>query len=328
MLRLFFTNAAVAATLLGMLAAMPVGAQTSDYPSKTIKVISPFSAGGTNDFLSRAIARKLETSLGKSVIVENRTGANGMIGADFVAKNPGDAYLLFMGNGATHGSNSTLYPKIPYDAVKDFTPVGMVAVVPLVLIVSSSLPIKSIPELLAYAKAHPGSMSFGSSGLGSTGHITGEKFKQLTGIDAVHVPYKGDAPAVTDVLAGQLPLAYISITSVISHLNSGRMRILAVANAKRSPSIPDVPTFAEAGVKEMEFATWYAIMAPAGIPKDVVSRLNKEISAALDSPDMKQSFATQGAEPTKYTPEELGAFVKSQLARYARMIKELAIRAE
>src|ERR1017187_8937137 len=328
MLRLLFTNAAVAATLLGALAALPVGAQTSEYPSKTIKVISPFSAGGTNDFLSRAIARKLETSLGKPVIVENRTGANGMIGADFVAKNPGDAYLLFMGNGATHGANSTLYPKISYDAVKDFTPVAMVAVVPLVAIVSSSLPIKSIPDLLAYAKAHPGSISFGSSGLGSTGHITGEKFKQLTGIDAVHVPYKGDAPAVADVLGGQIPLAFISITSVIPHANSGRMRILAVANAKRSPSIPDVPTFAEAGVKEMEFATWYAIMAPAGIPKDIVNRLNQEISTALDSAEMKQSFATQGAEPTKFQPEELGAFVKSQIARYAKMIKELAIRAE
>lgn len=323
-----FMRAAAAATLLVTLAAMPAAAQTSDYPSKTIKVISPFSAGGTNDFLSRAIARRLETALGKPVIVENRTGANGMIGADFVAKNPGDAYLLFMGNGATHGANSTLYPKIPYDAVKDFTSVGMVAVVPLVLIVSSSLPIKSIPDLLAYAKAHPGSMSFGSSGLGSTAHFTGEKFKQLTGIDMVHVPYKGDAPAVSDVLGGQLPLAFISITSVISHLNSGRMRILAVANARRSPSIPDVPTFAEAGVKEMEFATWYAIMAPAGIPKDIVTRLNREISTALDSAEMKQSFATQGAEPTKYTPEELGAFVKAQIARYAKMIKELSIRAE
>jgi tripartite-type tricarboxylate transporter receptor subunit TctC len=328
MLRLLFANAAVAATLFATIAAMPAGAQTSDYPSKTIKVISPFSAGGTNDFLSRAIARKLEASLGKPVIVENRTGANGMIGADFVAKNPGDAHLLFMGNGATHGSNSTLYPKIPYDAVKDFTSVGMVAVVPLVLIVNASLPIKSIPELLAYAKAHPGSMSFGSSGLGSTGHITGEKFKQLTGIDAVHVPYKGDAPALADVLGGQIPLAFMSITSVIPQLNSGRMRILAVANSKRSPSIPDVPTFAEVGVREMEFATWYAIMAPAGIPKDIVNRLNQGISTALDSADMKQSFATQGAEPTKYTPEELDAFVKSQLARYAKMIKELAIRAE
>ena len=323
MLRPLLASAAIAAALL---TALPAGAQ--DYPSKTIRVISPFSAGGTNDYLSRAVARKLELAFGKPVVVENRTGANGMIGADYVAKNPGDPYLLFMGNGATHGSNSTLYPKIPYDAVRDFTPVAMVAVVPLVLIVSSALPIKSVAELLAYAKAHPGSMSFGSSGSGSTGHITGEKFRQITGIDAVHVPYKGDAPAVTDVLAGQLPLSFISITSVISHLNSGRMRILAVANAKRSPSIPDVPTFAEAGVKDMEFATWYAIMAPAGIPKDIVNKLNHEISTALDSPDMKQGFATQGAEPTKYTPEELGAFVKSQLARYARMIKELAIRSE
>jgi tripartite-type tricarboxylate transporter receptor subunit TctC len=323
-----FKLAVGAAILLGSLAAVPAVAQSPDYPTKTTKLISPFSAGGTNDFLSRAVARKLETALGKPVVVENRTGANGMIGADFVAKNPGDPYLLFMGNGATHGSNSTLYPKITYDAVKDFSAVGMVAFVPLVLIVNTALPIKSIPELLAYAKAHPGSMSFGTSGLGSTANFAGEKFKQLTGIDMVHIPYKGDAPAVTDVLGGQLPLAFISITSVISHLNSGRMRILAVANAKRSPSIPDVPTFAEAGVKEMEFATWYAIMAPAGIPKDIVNRLNQEIGTALDSADMKQSFATQGAEPTKFTPDELGAFVKAQIARFARMIKELSIRAE
>jgi tripartite-type tricarboxylate transporter receptor subunit TctC len=328
MLHRLLKNAALAATLLGTLAAIPAAAQTSGYPSKVIKLISPFSAGGTNDYLSRAIARKLEGSLGKSVIVENRTGANGMIGADYVAKNPGDAHLLFMGNGATHGVNTTLYPKIPYDAVKDFTPISMVGVVPIVLIVNASLPIKSIPELLAYAKAHPGTMSFGSSGLGGTGHITGEKFKQLTGMDVIHAPYKGDAPAVTDVLGGQIPLAFISTTSVIPYLKSGRMRVLAVANAKRSPSIPDVPTFAEAGIKDMEFATWYAVMAPAGIPKEVVSRLNADISKALDSADLKQGFATQGAEPTKSSPEELGAFVKSEIAKYAKVIKELGIRVD
>jgi tripartite-type tricarboxylate transporter receptor subunit TctC len=324
MLHPFLAIAAVAATL----AAMPIGAQTIEYPTKVIKLISPFSAGGTNDYLSRAVARKLETALAKSVIVENRTGANGMIGADFVAKSPGDAHLLFMGNGATHGANSTLYPKITYDAVKDFTPVGMVAVVPIVLIASTSLPVKSVADLLAYAKAHPGTLSFGSSGLGGTGHISGEKFKQLTAADVVHAPYKGDAPAVTDVLGGQIPLAFVSITSVIPHLNSGRMRVLAVANAKRSPIIPDVPTFAEAGVKEMDFATWYAVMAPAGIPKEVANRLNREINTALDSPEMRQGFATQGAEPTKSSPDELGAFVKTEIAKYAKYIKELGIRVE
>ncbi len=323
-----FRYAAIAAALFGTQAVNPTAALGQAYPSKVTKVISPFSAGGTNDYLSRAIARKLEAALGQPFVVENRTGANGMIGADLVAKSPGDPYLLFMGNGATHGANVTLYPKITYDAIKDFTPVAMVGVVPIVLIVSSALPINSIQELTAYAKANPRALSFGSSGLGGTGHITGEKFKQVTGLDIAHVPYRGDAPAVTDVLAGQIPLAFISITSVISQMKSGRMRVLALASAKRSPSIPDVPTFAEAGVKEMEFATWYAIMAPAGIPKDALAILSAEITKAVKSPDMQQAFATQGADPTTATPDELGAFVKSEIAKYGKAIKELGIRAE
>jgi tripartite-type tricarboxylate transporter receptor subunit TctC len=321
-------NAAIAAAILGTIVVNLAAAQGQAYPSKVTKLISPFSAGGTNDYLSRALAQKLEGSLGQPVIVENRTGANGMIGADYVANNPGNPYLLLMGNGATHGVNTTLYPKIPYDAVKDFTPIGMVGIVPIVLIVNSKLPVKSIQELAAYAEKNPGTLSFGSSGLGGTGHITGEKFKQVTGMDIVHAPYKGDAPAVTDVLGGHTPLAFISVTSVIPHLKSDRMRVLAVASAKRSSSIPDVPTFAEAGVKEMEFATWYAVMAPAGIPKEVVTRLSADITKAVKSSDMQQAFATQGAEPTTSTPEELGVFVKSEIAKYAKVIKELEIRVE
>jgi len=319
---------AVAAAIIGALMANPAAAQGRPYPSKPTRVISCFAAGGTNDLLSRAMARKLEAALGQPFVVENRTGANGMIGADFVAKNPGDPYVLLMGNGATHGSNTTLYPNIPYDAVKDFTPVGMVGVVPIVLIVNSSLPIKSISELVAYANAHPGGMSFGSSGVGGTAHIAGEKFKQMTKLDIAHAPYRGDAPAVTDVLAGQIPMAFVSITSVKSQLKSGRLRVLAVANAKRSPSIPEVPTFAEAGVKEMEFSTWFALMAPAGIPKDVVARLNTEITKAVKSPDMQQTFASQGTDPATATPEELNAFVKSELVKYGKAIKELGIRVE
>jgi tripartite-type tricarboxylate transporter receptor subunit TctC len=274
------------------------------------------------------VARKLEASLGQPVIVENRTGANGMIGADYVAKNPGDPYLLLMGNGATHGANPTLYPKISYDAIKDFTPIGMVGTVPVVMIVSSTLPVKSVQELAAYAKKNPGTLSFGSSGAGGTGHITGEKLKQVAGMDIVHAPYKGDAPALTDVLGGQIPLAFMSVTSVIPHLKSGRMRVLAVATAKRSSSIPDVPTFAESGVKGMDFTTWYAVMAPAGIPKEAVKRLSADIAKALKSPEMQQAFATQGAEATTSTPEELGAFVKSEIAKYAKVIKELGIRVD
>lgn len=321
-------STAIAAAILGVLIANPATAQGQAYPSKVTRVISCFAAGGTNDLLSRAMARKLEVALGQPFVVENRTGANGMIGADFVAKNPGDSYLLLMGNGATHGSNPTLYPTIPYDAVKDFTPVGMVGVVPIVLIVNTSLPINSISELAAYTKAHPGAMSYGSSGVGGTAHIAGEKFKRMTKLDITHAPYRGDAPAVTDVLAGQIPMAFVSITSIISQLKSGRLRVLAVANAKRSSSVPDVPTFAEAGIKEMEFSTWFALMAPAGIPKDVVTRLNTEITKAVKSPEMQQTFASQGTDPATATPEELNAFVKSELVKYGKAIKDLGIRVE
>lgn len=321
-------NTAIAAIILGSLTASPASAQGQAYPSKPTKFISCFAAGGTNDLLSRAIARKLEAALGQPYVVENRTGANGMIGADFVAKNPGDPYVLLMGNGATHGSNITLYPNIPYDAVKDFTPVGMVGAVPIVLIASNTLPVKSVQELIAYGKAHPRTLSYGSSGVGGTAHIAGEKFKQMTGLDITHAPYRGDAPAANDVLAGQIPLAFVSITSVISQLKSGRMRVLAVANTKRSASIPDVPTFAEAGVKEMEFASWFAVMAPAGIPKDVVARLNTEITKAVKSPDMQQTFAAQGTDPATATPEELSVFVKAEILKYGKAIKELGIHVE
>jgi tripartite-type tricarboxylate transporter receptor subunit TctC len=258
--------------------------------------------------------------------VDNRAGANGIVGADVVAKSPADGYTLLMGNGATHGVNTTLYSNLPYDAIKDFTPVAMVGSVPIVLIASVSMPFKTIPELIAYSKANPGKLSFGTSGQGGTAHIAGEKFKLATGVDAIHVPYKGDSPALTDVLAGQIPLSFISVTSVLPHLKSGRMRILAVANAKRGATIPDVPTFAEAGVKEMEFSTWFAVVAPAGTPKDVVARLNQEISKAVLSPELKEKFLTQGAEPAASTPEELDAFIKSEIAKLGKIIRHLGIK--
>ena len=319
---------AIAAAILGVMIAQPAMVQGQAYPSKVTRVISCFAAGGTNDLLSRAMARKLEAALGHPFVVENRTGANGMIGADFVAKNPGDSYVLLMGNGATHGSNPTLYPNIPYDAVKDFTPVGMVGVVPVMLIASSTLPVKSVQELVAYAKEHPRTLSYGSSGVGGTAHIAGEKFKRMTGLDITHAPYRGDALAAQDVLAGQIPLAFLNITSVISQLKSGRMRVLAVASAKRSPSIPDVPTFAEAGVKEMEFSSWFGLMGPAGMPKDVVAKLNAEITKAVKSPDMQQTFAAQGTDPATAMPDEFAIFVKSEIVKYGKAIKELDIRVE
>jgi tripartite-type tricarboxylate transporter receptor subunit TctC len=320
----FIKNAAVATALVTVFAVNPAAAE-DPYPSKTTTIVSPFAAGGTNDYLSRAMARKLEATLGKTFIVDNRTGANGIIGATSVAKNKGDPYVLLMGNSATHGTNLTLYPETSYDAIKDFTPIGMVGAVPLVMIVSSKLPVKSVQDLIAYAKANPGTLSFGSSGIGGTGHMTGEKFKQVTKMDIIHAAYKGDGPAVSDVLAGQIPVAFIGATAVIPHLKSGRLRVLAVASKDRTSSMPDVPTFAEAGVKDVEFVQWYAIMAPAGIPKDAANKLSAAVADAVKSPEMKQAFATQGADPLTAGPKELDTFIQSEIRKFAKVIKELNI---
>jgi len=320
-------NTAAATALVSVMAVNPAAAQ-DQYPSKTTTLVSPFAAGGTNDYLARAMAKKLEATLGKTFIVENRTGANGIIGATYVAKSKGDPHVLLMGNSATHGTNITLYPKTSYDAIKDFTPIGMVGAVPLVMIVSSKLPVNSVQDLIAHAKANPGTLSFGSSGVGGTGHMTGEKFKQATKMDIVHAAYKGDGPAVADVIAGQIPVAFIGATAVIPHMKSGRLRVLAVASKNRSSSMPDVPTFAEAGVKDVEFAQWYAIMAPAGIPADAANKLSAAVAAAVNSPEMKQAFATQGADPITAGPQELGAFINSEIEKFAKVIKELNIRVE
>jgi tripartite-type tricarboxylate transporter receptor subunit TctC len=327
MIFLFIRNTAIAAAMASSMIVHPAAAQDK-YPSKLSTLVSPFAAGGTNDYLARAMAKKLEGLLGESFIVENRTGANGIIGATYVAKNKGDPHVLLMGNSATHGTNLTLYPNTSYDAIKDFTPIGMVGAVPLVMIVNSKLPVKSVQDLIAYDKANPGTLSFGSSGTGGTGHMTGEKFKQATKLDIIHAPYKGDGPAMADVLAGQIPVAFIGATAVIPHLKSGRLRVLAVASKNRSSSMPDVPTFAEAGVKDVEFSQWYAIMAPAGIPKDAANKLSKAVADAVKSPEMKQAFATQGADPITATPQELATFVDSEIAKFAKVIKELNIRVQ
>lgn len=323
----FFKSAAAATAMVSVFAVNPAAAE-DPYPSKTTSIVSPFAAGGTNDYLARAMAKKLEATLGKPFIVENRTGANGIIGATHVAKNKGDPYVLLMGNSATHGTNLTLYPKTSYDAIKDFTPIGMVGAVPLVMIVSSKLPVNSVQDLIAHAKANPGTLSFGSSGIGGTGHMTGEKFKQATSMDIVHAAYKGDGPAVADVIAGQIPVAFIGATAVIPHMKSGRIRVLAVASKNRSSSMPDVPTFAEAGVKDVEFVQWYAIMAPAGMPQNAATRLSTAVSEAVKSPEMQQAFATQGADPIIAGPQELAAFINAEIAKFARVIKELNIRVE
>jgi tripartite-type tricarboxylate transporter receptor subunit TctC len=323
-----FTKHATAAIVLISIFGRTHAAADDPYPSQTTTLVSPFAAGGTNDYLTRVLAKKLEDTLGKTFIVENRTGANGIVGASYVARNKGNPYLLLMGNSATHGTNITLYPKTPYNAIRDFTPIGLVGAVPLVMIVTSKLPVKTVQELIEYAKANPGKLTFGSSGVGGTGHMTGEKFKQMTKMDIMHAGYKGDGPAVADVLGGQIPVAFVGATAVVPHLKSRRLRVLAVASSSRSSSMPDVPTFAEAGVKDVEFVQWYAVMAPAGIPKDAANKLSAAVADAVKSSEMKQAFAAQGADPIVAGPKELELYIDSEIAKFAKVIKELDIRVE
>ena len=319
----FFRRAAVALMAAGF--ALPAMA---DYPTdRPVQFISPYAAGGANDFLTRLMARYMGEEMKANIVVDNKSGANGMIGAAYVAKAKPDGYTLLMGNSATHGTNPTLYQKQQsYDANKDFTPVAMVASVPIVMVVNASLGIDNVKELLQYGKTHR--LSFGSSGVGGTGHLTGEAFKAATGLDMVHVPYKGDSPAVTDAMGGQVDLAFVGTASATAQQSSGRIKILAVAHPTRSRALPDVPTMAEAGFPGLEFSQWYALFAPAGTPKAVVAQLNAANKAALANPEVQKSLDAQSAESTYRTPEQLEAFYQSEIKRFGDLIHKLNLSTE
>ncbi|CAM3695568.1 Bug family tripartite tricarboxylate transporter substrate binding protein [Bordetella tumulicola] len=294
----------------------------AQYPNdRPIEFISPYAAGGANDYLTRLMARYMGEELKANIVVDNKSGANGMIGAAYVAKAKPDGYTLLMGNSATHGTNATLYKKQPYNASKDFSPVAMVGSVPIVMVVNSSLGINSVDELREYGKTHR--LSFGSSGVGGTGHLTGEAFKAESGLDMVHVPYKGDSPAVVDAMGGQVDLAFVGTASATSQQASGRIKILAVAHPKRTRALPDVPTMAEVGFPGIEFSQWYALFAPAGTPEPVIQQLNAANKAALANPAVQKSLDAQSAEGTYRTPEELEAFYQSEIKRFGEWIKKL-----
>jgi tripartite-type tricarboxylate transporter receptor subunit TctC len=310
----------------GMLAALAAGTSSAaGFPDHAIQLVSPYAAGGTNDYLTRLMARYMGEALKATIVVENRTGANGIVGASFVAKSAPDGYTLLMGNSATHGTNPTLYPDAPYDAVNDFAPVGMVGSVPIVLAVNAALGVNNVKELLAYGKAHPGKLSFGSSGVGGTGHLAGESFKAASHLDLVHVPYKGDAPAVTDTMGGQVSMSFVGISSATPFVATGKLKIIAIANKTRVASLPDVPTFDQAGLGDIEFAQWYALFTRAGTPPDRLATLNQALKQVLGREDVQKGMATQGAEPTYTAPQELAAFSKSEVERFGKIIKDLKI---
>src|SRR6266700_2831160 len=311
---------AVCATLAGLLS-IPALAAEQAYPSKPIRLVVPFPAGGSLDVVARAIGQKLTEAWGQPVVIDNRPGAGGNIGADLVAKSAPDGYTILEGALSTHAVNVSLYAKMPYDPVKDFAPITLVAVTPNVLVLNASYPVNSVPELVAYAKAHPGALSFGSGSNGSAGHLAGELFKTETGVNMVHIPYKGGAPALQALLAGDTQLMFDNLANSAAQLKAGKLKALAVTTAKRSSLMPELPTLSESGLPGVDIYTWWGFMAPAGTPKEIVAKWNAEVKRILGTPEMKAFFAQQGAEPAASAPEQFSALIRSEIPKYAKIIK-------
>jgi len=290
------------------------------YPSKPVRVVIPWPAGGSNDVVGRIVLQKVGESMGQQFVIDNRPGAAGSIGADVVAKAPPDGYTLMV-HSTTHVGNASLYKNLPYDTLKDFTGVGMLAGQPGVLTVHPSLPVKSVREFIALAKAHPNAINYSSSGNGSAPHLSMALFIAMTGIKIVHIPYKGGGPQVTALVAGETQASLATISTVLTHIHSGRLRPLGVSSAKRSGTLPDVPTIAEAGVPGYEMNPWIAVFAPAGTPRDIVNRLNAEINKALKLPEVSQNLASQALDAWPSTPEEFDARLKVDYDKYAKLIK-------
>ena len=292
------------------------------YPSKPIRLVVPFPAGGPLDVVARAIGQKLTDAWGQPVIIDNRPGAGGNIGADLVAKSAPDGYTILEGALSTHAVNVSLYGKMPYDPIRDFAPITLVAVTPNVLVLNPSVPANSVQELIAYAKAHPGKLSFGSGSNGSAGHLAGEAFKAEAGVDMVHIPYKGGAPAMQALLAGDTQLMFDNLSNSTPQLKAGKIKALAVTTAKRSALAPELPTLAEAGLPGLDIYTWWGFLAPAGTPKEIIAKWNAEVMRILVTPEMKAFFAQQGAEPAPTSPEEFSALIRREITKYAKIVKD------
>jgi tripartite-type tricarboxylate transporter receptor subunit TctC len=311
----------VAAGLL--LCSAAAWAQT--YPTKPVRLIVPFAPGGSTDVTARVLAQKLTESWKQQVVVENRAGAGGNIGADAVARAAPDGYTLLLATTGVMAINHRLYRTLPYDALKDFAPVTQIGALPLILIVHPSLPARSVKDLISIAKAKPGQLSFASSGVGSATHMTAELFKLMSGVDIVHVPYKGSGQAMADLISGQVGVAFDQITSSLPQVNAGRLRALAVTSARRFPSVPDLPTVAEAGVPGYESVSWNGIAAPAGTPQEIVNRVQSEVARALQAADIKERFFKDGIEPVGSTPEQFLAHIRSERAKWDKVVDRAGI---
>ena len=309
------------------LAPLRAVAQAQKFPNRPIKIIVPVPPGGGVDLLARSIGGKMADRLGVPVLIENRAGASAAIGTEALAKSPPDGYTIMMGY-TVHATNALFNPKLPYDTLKDFQPLVYVSYIPLVLVTPPALPANSVKELIALAKVKPGALSYASGGAGAGAHLSGELFRYLAKVDVTHIPYKGNGPAITDLLGGQVSMLFDTITTSIQHIRAGKMKALAVTGRKRSSLLPELPTMIEAGLPEFEVSGWYMMLAPAGIPRDVLELLNSEINIAIKDPAIGAKLASQGVEWEGGSPERANEFLRSEMTRWGKIIKETGMKAD
>jgi tripartite-type tricarboxylate transporter receptor subunit TctC len=319
--------APIALSAIGVVGAIDASFAADSYPSRPVRLIVPYAAGGNADIVGRIVAEGLTKRLGQQVVVDNRAGGASIIGTALAANAPADGYtLLLVAN--TFAVNPSLVPKLPYDALKDLVPISLVGQTPQVLVVTPAIPAHSVKEFLAYAKSKPNELNYGSTGVGSTANMAGALLNSMAGIQLVHVPYKGTAQSLTDVIAGHLHVAIPSMTSSIAHIRAGKIKALGLTSGKRSAQLPDVPTIAEAGVPGYQAVIWNGVLAPTGTPKPVLDRLSRDVAAAMRSPEATARYGAMGAETIGSTPEEFASFLRSEIAQYARVIKEAGLKAE
>ncbi len=317
--------AGLAAVALTLAAALPA---LAEFPDRAIKIIVPYPPGGTSDLLARAIAPRLGERLKQTVVIENRAGAGGVIGSQVVAKSPADGYTLLLGTIATHGILPVLQKPAPYDAVKDFAPVTLVASTPNVLVANPSAPVRNVAELLALARAKPGSVNFGSTSLGGSPHMSGELLKTMAQVDIVHVPYKGGGPMLIDLMGGQIPVGFDNLPSSMNQIRAGKIRALAVTTAKRWPGAPEIPTMAEAGVPGYEATAWFGLLTPANTPKPIVELLQRHVAAILRQPEVEKMLLEQGAEAVGNTPDEFARLIAAELQKWNKVVAATGVKLE
>ena len=327
MKRILLTRRHAVQAMAIALASLGGNAMAQAWPSKPVTLIVPFPAGGTTDVLARALAEKLTPALGQTVIVENKPGAGATLGADFVAKSKPDGYTLLVG-AVHHTIASSVYKKLPYDFQKDLAPITTIALVPNVLVVNANTPAKNVAELVAMLKARPGQYNYGSNGNGTAQHLIGTQFQNLTGTDIAHIPYKGSGPLVTDLIGGQVTMSFDTVTPVLPHIKSGKLRALAVTTAKRSSALPEVPTLDEAGLKGFNIGTWFGVLAPAATPKDVLARLNSEMVKAIQSPEFHKRMEEIGAEPIGNSADQMALQIKGETEKFAKLVKDAKVTIE